>query len=230
MEERKSNHQILLYFFLYAGFLLLMLRYAAVSRFLLLPLTGAALLVMSIYAGYHLIRRRAADKKFRNSVEGMIQTRLEECNNQIHINSQDITEIEENIAELRQKLNVNTELPSRLRAETEELIQNFQAQLQLSASKLAFFQTCKSKLQQLLHQHELIRTLEHKKEKLRQMQENNLQDIAVLEELKTNVEYDILYLDSIENLSRRLQASTNYTDAERLREELDKMTKSLDQF
>ncbi|MFN7116745.1 MAG: hypothetical protein ACK4TA_08080 [Saprospiraceae bacterium] len=230
MEERKSNYQSLLYFLLYAGFLLIALRYAVAFRFLFLPLMGIALLGVGIYATWTYFQRKQREKRFRNSVEGMIQTRMDECNAQIKINSRDITEIEENIAELRQRLNLGSELPPRLRAETEELIQNFQAQLQLRASKVAFFQTCKSKLQQLLHQHELVKALESKKEKLRQMQENNLQDIAVMEELKTNVEYDILYLDSIENLSRRLQASTNYNDAERLREELDKMTKSLDKF
>lgn len=230
MEERKSNYQSFLYFLLYTGFLLLALRFAVAIRVLFLPLAGAVLLALGGYAGFKYFWKKQQEKKFRGSVEGMIQTRLDECDAQIDYNSREIAEIEENITELKQKLNVGMELPLRLREETEELIQSFQAQLQLRASKLAFFQTCKTKLQHLLHQHELTKTLESKKEKLRQMQESNFEEIATIEELKSNVEYDILYLDSIETLSRRLQASTNYSDAERLREELDQMTKSLDKF
>lgn len=230
MEERKSNYQSLLYFLIYAGFLLIALRFAVASRFLFVPLVGSALLAMGVYSAWQYVSRKRQEKIFRNSVEGMIQTRLDECDAQLAYNSREIAEIEDNITELKQKLSGSVDLPIYLQEETEQLIHSFQAQLQLRASKLAFFQTCKSKLQQLLHQHELAKALEAKKEKLRQLQENNLDDIAVMEELKTNVEYDILYLDSIETLARRLQASTSYSDAERLREELDKMTKSLDKF
>lgn len=230
MEERKPNYQSLLYIFMYAGFLLIAMRFAVAARFLFLPLVGATLLAVGGYAVWKFFWRKQKEKTFRSSVEGKIQTRLDECNAQIAHNSHEIAEIEDNISELKQKLNASADLPISLQDDTEQLIQSFQAQLQLRASKLAFFQTCKSKLQQLLHQHELAKALEIKKEKLRRLQESNFDDIAAMEELKSNVEYDILYLDSIENLSRRLQASTSYSDAERIREELDKMTKSLHSF
>jgi len=230
MKDQNLRYQSLLYTLLYAGLLLLTLRYAAVSRVLFLPVMGTLLLVAGAYATWLLVQRKRQDGRFRYSVEGMIQTRLRECDAQMNYNSHEIADIEENIADLQQKLSAGVDLPPRLRAETEELIQDFRAQLQLRASKLAFFQTCKTKLQQLLHQHELAKAVERKKEKLRQLQESNFEDIATIEELKSNVEYDILYLDSIENLSRRLQASTTYTDAERLRQELDKMTQSLHNF
>lgn len=232
MEDQKSNFQSILYSLFFAGFFMLATRYAVASRYLLLVLLALSALSLVVYYYWnHRKQSRGHQPRYpRGSVEATIQTRLYECDIQIEQNTQEIAEIEESMVELEQKLRVTKELPLHLKDDTEQLIESFRSQLKLRQSKLAFFETCKTKLEQLLHQHDLTQTLEAKKKKLKRLQENNYQDLAKIEEMRSHVEYDTLYLDTIENLSHKLKNSNTYTDVERLRAELDEMTQSLDRF
>lgn len=232
MEDQKSNYQSLLYLLFLSGFVLLSFRFAINYRFLWIVLLAATVIAMFVYFFVsHRKPKVARPTRYpRGSVEATIQARLNECETQIGQNTKEIAEIEENIVDLEQKLRVSKDLPLHLQDEIEQLIESFRSQLKLRQSKLAFFETCKTKLEQLLHQQELAQTLELKKQRLKTLQEQNYKDMAKMEELRSHVEYDTLYLDTIENLSRKLKTSNTYTDVERLRTELDQMTQSLGKF
>lgn len=230
MEDQKSNYRQLLYVLLFGGFFVMALRYAVAFRFMMMPLAAGATIGLTVYLLWNFVRQKRKEIVFRKSTEGIIDARLRECDEQMQYHIHEIADIEEHIADLEQQLRQSVDLPLRLQDDTEQLIESFRSQLKLRVSKLAFFEMCKAKLEQLLHQHELAKTLEFKKKKLKRLQEDNYDDMAKMEEMRANVEYDTLYLDTIENLSRKLQYSNTYTDVERLRAELDEMTKSLEKF
>lgn len=230
MEEQNKNRQWWLHLLLYGALLLLALRFLVRLRFLLVPL----LILMGMGAGGYLLlqhlRSRRRKKAYLHSVEGMIETRLKDCEEQIRHNRAQIENIQSNISELEKKWTAAGVVVPRIQEETTYLINSFGAELKLRESKLAFFETCRHKLEQILQQHRLTLELEAKKEKLKSLQATNYEDLATMEEMKTHVETEILHLDTIENLSRRISESTTYNDAERLLRELNEMNASLEKF
>ncbi|MDX1943245.1 MAG: hypothetical protein SFU99_21955 [Saprospiraceae bacterium] len=230
MEEQHSKNQWWLYVLLFGGFLLLSMRFLVALRFLFIPLALLGGVGVGAYFLWKYFRDRQKRKIYLESVEGVIAMRLAQCEQQMASNQAQIEDIQNSIAELNKKRNSAQDLSPRILKETENLINSFRAELKLRESKLAFFETCHRKLEQMLRHHELSEELEIKKEQLKSLQEHHYEDLAQMEELKANVEMEVLHLDTIENLSRRIVESTSYNDAERLRAELNEMTESLDRL
>ncbi len=230
MKKRDSDTPWWLYALLFGGLLLLSMRFLVALRFLLIPLLAIAAVATLGYLLWKYFHNKRQEKAFRESVEGIIATNQEHCGQQIAYYTAQMEDIEASIQELEEKLNTGTALSAHIIAETKQLISSFQAEWKLQASKRAFFETCSRKLEQLQQQHRLRQELDLKKEQLRSMQERNYDDLASMEELRTNVEMEALQLDTIENLSQRILQSNSYNDAERLRAELNEMTRSLDEL
>lgn len=230
MENQNSNNQWWLYILFFGAFLLLSLRFLVAFRFLLIPLLALTVLVLGGYWLWKYVREKRVKRAYLESVEGMIETRLMQCEHQIEYNRAQVDDIQSSIAELQRKLDSAQDLSPGILQETKELIKSFREELQLRESKLSFFETCRTKLERMLRHHELSKDIETKKEKLRALRESNYDDLAQMEELRANVEMEVLHLDTIENLSRRIVESTTYSDAERLRTELNEMTESLDKL
>lgn len=202
------------------------------SRFLfrlvwLLLLIGVAI---GLYFGVMALVKRYHSKKFLKTTEGQIVQRIKYCQNQIEKNRAEMQEIKGSIADLDKKLALEKDLGTQNRDETTRLLEAFRSELKLRATKQSFFETSVKKLEQILKNYGYSKELDVQKEKLRKLQENHYEDLAQLEELKSDVEMDILYLDTIERLSQRIIESTNHTDAEQVRLELETMTRDLKDF
>lgn len=224
--SKQANDGQKLIFILLAVFLLLFL-----SRFLFrfVWVFLVALVGIALYFGIRMLVKKYRDKKYLKTSEGQIHSRILFCQDQIAKNLKEKQEIQQSIAELKKQIEDRDIAPPN-KEETLRLIEAFQAELKLRGTKLSFFQACEVKLKQMLSNQGLSKKLDAQKRKLKKLQENHFEDLAEMEELKSNVEMDVLYLDTIERLSQRIQDSTNSKDAEQVRVELETMTKDLKDF
>ncbi|MBK7407819.1 MAG: hypothetical protein IPJ40_06895 [Saprospirales bacterium] len=79
----------------------------------------------------------------------------------------------------------------------------------------------------VLHNYELSKVFAQKKAELKLLREKNLDDIADLEELRSDIEYDRTYLETIDHLSLRMLGSQSLETVHALKQELEQMTRSL---
>jgi len=107
-------------------------------------------------------------------------------------------------------------------------LRGFQSELKLRHAKASFYRRCIQKLQHMLHNQEVAESLASKKEELRRLQEERYEDIADLEELKSTIEMDTLHLKTIDELSSRMLESNTLDHALSLKNELEQMTRDLD--
>ena len=94
-------------------------------------------------------------------------------------------------------------------------------------TKLGFFSACVQKLEVLLHNHSIARQIVNKKKALEQLKENHYEELAAMEELRTQVEMDTHYLNTIRDLSTQMFLSQTVDDALLLKLELEKMTREM---
>lgn len=185
---------------------------------------------VGLYFGIMALVKRYRNKQFQKTTEGQILQRIQYCQEQIEKNKAEMTDIQASIADLETKLTSDPELVPQNRDETKRLLNAFKAELKLRATKQSFFETSALKLEQILKNYGYSKELDAQKEKLRKLQENHYEELAQMEELKSSVEMDVLYLDTIERLSERIMESTTHTDAEQVRQELETMTRNLKDF
>lgn len=228
MSTRQSREDIIRW--LLIGFIVLVLltRLIPVFRFIMGLLIILSISGLAGGALWYLLVKRRRDKRYAASTEGQIANRIAFCAEEIEKQEVEIAEIAENIQDLEQQLAAKQEIAPQNRRESESLIRAFRSQLELRRSKMAFYEACTRKLEALLHNQRLASDLEVKKKKLEKFRENNFEELAKLESLRSDVEMETLYLETIDQLSHRIQHTNTVDDAEILQKELEKMTKELE--
>jgi len=193
-----------------------------------------ALLLLSVfiivYVAFQVIAeiKKAQEKKsFQESQEGKITEKVNYCRTQISLNKREIVVINQDIKELELSLQGYHEVNPANQKEAEKLIAAFEKERELRQLKIDFFRACLKKIATLSHNHNLTKTLFDKQESLRKLKEQNIEDIADLESFKSDIAYDKGYLETIDDLSRRMYQTGNLPDAERVQIELELLTKEL---
>lgn len=227
MENDRQSNRIPVWIIVAAALLLLFLFRFPPLRFLIMITLAIGGLLLGVYALWQYIYRQRAAKAYRATEEGIVAGRIEYCEEQIERNKQELKEILQNIEELKQEIS-KPDISPRNRQESERLIKAFSSEADLRRQKISFFELAIGKLRRLLHNHQLTRSIAEKRERLELLKENHYEDLASLEELKTELEMSATYLDTIETLSLRMLESTDYDDAKRLKVELEEMTRDLD--
>lgn len=217
-----------MYFLLVAVLALFIFRFLGPPRFFIIA--GIALLIFGVYYLFRYIRQRRQQKAFLKTTAGIIQSRLQYCETELALNREEINRIRQSINDLEDSSHSHPDLTPRNREDSEQLIRAFRSELKLRQSKVRFFQVCIQKLESLLHNHQLAEKIKAKKEELRRLQENHYEELAELEELKSSMEMDAYYLDTIETLSLKMPETTSLDDALRLQQELEEMTRELDEL
>lgn len=205
------------------------------SRFLMafgrmfLVLAGLALLGYGVYLALGYVRDLREKKRHESSPEGVIESRMVYCASEIEKNREAVEGIRRIIAGLEEKLRLANQAGEENKQHTRTLVREFEAEMELREAKVHFLETCLRKLQIIQHNFELSKTLALKKAELQAMREQNFEEIAGLEELRTGIEYDRTYLETIDNLSSRMIGSQSLETVKALRKELEEMTRSLDE-
>ncbi len=180
-----------------------------------------------IFSDYFFNRQ---EEKYDDKADSVIKEKLNYCLEAIKKVHQERTTVAQEIEELKEKLNTALEIPQVTRAELERLVKEFNHELDLRNTKIAFYETCIQKLQALLHNHQLAQTLKHKQQKLKQLQEKNQEAIADFEALKTSVAFEQSYIATIDELSAKMLESRSLQDAKAVQLELEHITQELRQL
>lgn len=190
-----------------------------------------AILGLFGFATYKLLRwskGRQEKRAYAKTVAGSIQRRVDYCKSEIHRNQQEIQEIRENMRVLQSKLFEAHDVSPSTAAETEKLLEAFKEETLVREAKVNFFESAIKKLETILHNHELSKLLQEKKERLNQFREKNLEEIADLEAFRSDIEYERTYMQTIDELSNRLLDSKSLQHVRAIKSELDKMTRDLE--
>jgi len=218
----RQNKNILIIVFT-VFFLILMLRF----RFALVILLILAAFAAGIVILINYLIKNSQERQFQHSDEGRIAAKIEECKDQIDNNKSQIKEIQKEIAELKVRLNGPHELSTKTRGESERILRGFEQELELRKTKVRFYETCLQKLETLLYNSQTVKALQEKQERLKQLREKHYEDLADMEALKSDIAFDLSYLDSIETLSLRMLESDNLDVATGLHAELEEITKEI---
>lgn len=212
---------------------LLFLLFVFLLRFMgrFFPFILGTLLVLAIGGGafflWDYLQKRRRLKARRSTVEGMSEERIEFCREQIQKNKEEARQIQKSIKELKGQMATGEGLANKTREDAIRLIREFELELKLRQSKISFFETALHKLEVLQHNRLLTRSISDKELELKRLKEGHYEDLANMEELRSDVEMETLYLDTIDELSLKLNSSTSLENAESLRKELEEMTREL---
>lgn len=226
MENGRSSNFQHLWIVLGAAFVVLFLLRVPLLRFFILIALALGILLYGGYALWRYLARRRMEQAYRKTEEGMVAEKISYCEDQIEKQRAELAEIDHSIRELQEQMN-RPDISARNLKESQRLVEAFHSEAELRRQKIGFFELCIGKLRRLLHNRELTRSIEEKREKLERLKENHYEDLATLEELKTELEMSATYLDTIETLSLRVLESTNYDDTAKLKLELEEMTRDL---
>jgi hypothetical protein len=206
--------------------LLLLLRILPMLRFFLLIIMAVLLVVVLVYYFNQDLQVKKTEKAFLKTTAGQISVHLKFCEEQQVKLAQEQASIQQSLVELKQNLQRATGLPAAVVQKTQNLIKGFEQEKQLRQTKIHFFQQCTDKLKLLLDQHQLLQTLEEKKQELERYQDQHYDDLAKMESLRWEVEQEAVHLETLQDLSTRMQNSTAMDDVLHLQHELDKMLAS----
>lgn len=227
MSDQNSNNNRVI------GAALIFLLFVFLLRFMgrLFPFVLGTMLVLGIGAGafflWSFLQKRRRKKARCTTVEGMSEERIEFCREQIRKNEEEAEQIRKSIRELKAQASSGEGLATKAREDAIRLIRAFESELRLRQSKISFFETALQKLEALQRNRRLSQSISDKELELKRLKEGHYEDLASMEELRSDVEMETLYLDTIDQLSLRLNSSTSLENVESLREELEEMTRRL---
>jgi len=221
---KKNGEFTVILFLILFFFLLFLVRF----NIRLLFIVGLAMIVIGLI-GY-LIKKEIDSKKRKNyekTYAGNIDTKIQHADNQINKHQKEIEEINHNIKDLKARRRNSPDLKQAMVEETKRLIQAFENELKLRRAKISFYQISIQKLKSLLQNHNMIQEIANKQENLKRLQEGHYDDLADIENMRSDMEYEKFYLDSIENLSNKLLQSDTLDLAISLKDELEDITREL---
>ncbi len=189
-------------------------------------LVAVSLLIGGIYFMIRVLRKPEYAEDTVN-IEAHIENQLELCRREIRKNKSENGDINKNIQELESDLDHSNGLDSINRQESKRILAGFYRELALRDTKKEFYMTCKSKLDTLLYNFRFSKSLQEKQAKLNELAEDHMEDIAKMESLRSDMEYNMAYLETIEKLSLKMLESNSLDSAQQLQLELKEITREL---
>ena len=222
-KNQNPTFLVLMFIFGFAILFLLM----RINRVAFLIVLGIMLLATLVVYVNRQIRQKRDAAAFARSSEGVILTQINTCAAHIERLKSEILEIRQNITELKEQVRQTEGIKTNTRTKTEKLILAFENELKLRNLKQTFYKDCQQKLQTLLKNHRLMNELENKQQKLKNLQEARYEELADMEAVRSNLEYEQHFLETVETLSLRMLSSDSADKAEALQIELDNVSEDL---
>lgn len=190
-------------------------------------------LILFVFLGalFYVVRQwlinRQTELEQKTSGSTTIQQQLHRCERELSQVQKEKREIENSIQSLENQLRSASSPTPSIRVESERLIKGYQEELALRYTKVEFYEACITKLKSLLHNLKLSQEIASKQQRLKQLREQNQDDLFNLEELKHALDYEQTYLQTIDELSLKMLDSHSLQDAQAIRLELQAMTEDL---
>lgn len=221
-----SNKRLiqLLLFFLGCFFTFLLARFPFPGN--LLGISFLFIVLGGYYFAYSYYKNKS-EKEFASSFNGQIYLKRKDCLAKITALRKELKSIDTNIADLNSKLRSNPKASQVAKEETAKLITGFQEEKKLRQSKINFYELCQTKFNQIIKNHQLTEELKLKREKLEALKEKNIDEVSDMEGMKTFIDYEKTYIETIDELSLQMLQSRSLERAEALQLELVEMTKEL---
>ena len=224
--SKKSNNSVLQFLLAVVGllFAIVLIRFPFPANMI------ALLLMIGLVLGYYyytVFMEKKRQKEYDATLLGKLDLQKENCKSKISTLQTEIKSIDSNIQELKSKLDSNPEASPQARRETEKVIAGFEEEKKLRHSKIDFYKLCESKLNQIFKNHQLTEDLKSKREKLEALKETNIDEVAEMEGMKTYIDYEQEYIETIDTLSLKMLDSRSIENTEVLKLELVEMTKEL---
>lgn len=216
MEKREIR---LLYIIIGIILLFLLFRFMIVFRVLLFVLLAAAVLGGGIYWLLRLWRKNTFDENVTSAIEERISDTLSIFREELTDNKQAIRDIKINIAELEAEQNkYEDQMATQNWRDLQELLDGFNKELQLRKARNPFYEQSINRLQQLESNHRLSKNLKDKRALLQNYnQSNNRNDISI-DKIRDELDKEVLYLDSIDELSQRIKKAKAVEEAEKIKQ------------
>lgn len=223
---KSNNHNWFAYAALAVVFLIVILLFRPLF-YISIIFGGILLAVGIVYFIFNFIWKMRKAKRQHESIETILELQLALCIDQIRKNRDEIVDIQKSVDELEDNLDNKPELLENNREKSKKILAGFYKELELRKAKIDFYETCKAKLETLSYNHNFSRELALKQKKLSELQEDHYDDIASMEALKTDLEYNKRYMETIQTLSLRMLESNSIDSAQQLQLELREITKEL---
>jgi uncharacterized protein HemX len=207
--------------------LLFLFRLAGRLAFLLLIGLMIAGLGVGLYTLWNYYQNRRKAQKRALTVEGKAEVKIQHCDEQIEKNEKEAEQVKKSLIDLRKQMSEAESLSERKQAEATRLIGAFESELKLRQAKIAFFRAAREKLVQIQRSKMLDETISSKEEELRLLKEGHYEDLADMEALRSDMEMETLYLDTIDSLTVKTNQSKSMESVQSLQRELEEMTRGL---
>lgn len=195
----------------------------------LLPalLLGLSVFILGIIGlvVYNYLQKNNADSAADNEINARIQA----CELQKEKIQAEMSDIRNEIQRLEKEIN-SPDISRKNKLELEKQRDDFKNEYRLRKLKLDFYKTCITKLRKMKHNQRIKREIEERQEKLRLLKENRYEELAEMESLRSDVEMDVFYLNTIDDLSSQMLKSQTSENTLQLQKELEKMTRELDEL
>lgn len=174
-----------------------------------------------------LIKNRKEKNALKDNFYAQIEIKRQQILDSITGYQNELNEIQRNIYDLKHKLELNPNAKLEAKRESHKLIGGFEEEKKLRMAKIGFYELCMTKLNSIIKNHQLAEEIKQKRKKLEKFQENNIEDVAEMESIKTFIDFEKTYLDTIDKLSLQVLESRSIEDAEELKLELKEITREL---
>lgn len=211
-------------FLLLAVMLLAMRFFFPLFMFLLIALSGG--LLVWIVSQSVINRKRRAEER---TPAGRIRKKIADIRTKRGKLLDELKDVQKDIEQLRAKVSSGKNVVESTRRDSKELLRGFRQQRDIRMAKLNFYRTSLDRLEGLLSNYELTQAIRKGRKRLRELESGQEESIADFEALSWDIRQDQLYLDTVEELEARLHLSDSPQSAQLIQEELEEMTRELDQ-